>query len=73
MGPGLHLVQYPVRAGKLYNQVAVFRSQEYLDGKQDWETPEELDHTYSDMCEAVRVAIRRCGATTAGRCTTGSR
>ncbi|WAL68453.1 FAD-dependent monooxygenase [Amycolatopsis cynarae] len=57
MGPGLHLVQYPVRAGKLYNQVAVFRSREYLEGKQDWGTPEELDRTYSGMCEAVRTAI----------------
>lgn len=57
MGPGMHLVQYPVRAGKLYNQVAVFRSQEYLEGKADWGTPEELDQTYSTMCEAVRVAI----------------
>ncbi|WP_026452910.1 FAD-dependent monooxygenase [Saccharomonospora iraqiensis] len=57
MGPGLHLVQYPVRAGKLYNQVAVFRSQEYLDGKQDWGTPEELDRTYAGMCEGVRGAI----------------
>lgn len=25
IGPGLHLVQYPVRGGELYNQVAVFR------------------------------------------------
>jgi salicylate hydroxylase len=57
MGPGMHLVQYPVRAGKLYNQVAVFRSQEYLDGKEDWGTPEELDRTYAGMCESVRVAI----------------
>ncbi len=57
MGPGLHLVQYPVRAGEFYNQVAVFRSQEYLEGKKDWGTPEELDRTYSRMCEAVRVAI----------------
>ncbi|KAE8763895.1 FAD-dependent monooxygenase [Georgenia thermotolerans] len=57
MGPGMHLVQYPVRAGKLYNQVAVFRSQEYLEGKEDWGTPEELDRTYSEMCESVRVAI----------------
>ncbi|WP_127131186.1 FAD-dependent monooxygenase [Georgenia sp. SYP-B2076] len=57
MGPGMHLVQYPVRAGKLYNQVAVFRSQEYIDGKEDWGTPEELDRTYSGMCDAVRAAI----------------
>ena len=57
MGPGMHLVQYPVRAGKLLNQVAVFRSQEFLDGKEDWGTPEELDRTYANMCEAVRVAV----------------
>ncbi|MFH5824871.1 FAD-dependent oxidoreductase [Georgenia sp. AZ-5] len=57
MGPGCHLVQYPVRAGKLYNQVAVFRSQEYLEGKEDWGSPEELDRTYAEMCEPVRVAI----------------
>jgi salicylate hydroxylase len=61
MGPGLHLVQYPVRAGKLYNQVAVFRSQEFLDGKEDWGTPEELDRTYAGMCEQVRVAIPALG------------
>jgi salicylate hydroxylase len=61
MGPGLHLVQYPVRAGKLYNQVAVFRSQEYLEGKEDWGTPEELDRTYAGMCEQVRVAIPSLG------------
>lgn len=56
-GPGLHLVQYPVRAGELYNQVAVFKSQEFLDGKQDWGSPQELDAVYSPMCEAVRVAV----------------
>lgn len=61
MGPGLHLVQYPVRAGKLYNQVAVFRSQEFLAGKQDWGTPEELDRTYAAMCEPVRAAIPALG------------
>ena len=26
IGPGLHFVQYPLRAGQIYNQVAVFRS-----------------------------------------------
>lgn len=57
MGPGLHLVQYPVRAGELYNQVAVFRSQEYLDGVEAWGSPEELDRTYAGMCEPVRRAI----------------
>lgn len=57
MGPGLHLVQYPVRAGKLYNQVAVFRSQMYQDGQEDWGNPHELDATYATMSEQVRHAV----------------
>ena len=57
MGPGMHLVQYPLRRGELYNQVAVFRSDEYLQGTEDWGTPEELDRVFSVACEAVRVAI----------------
>ncbi|MGC5615507.1 FAD-dependent monooxygenase [Georgenia sp. Z1491] len=61
LGPGCHLVQYPVRAGELYNQVAVFRSQEYLDGKEDWGTPEELDATYADLAEPVSGAIPSLG------------
>jgi 3-hydroxybenzoate 6-monooxygenase len=57
MGPGMHLVQYPLRRGELYNQVAVFRSDEYRQGRQDWGSPEELDRVFSAACEAVRVAI----------------
>ena len=29
IGPDLHFVQYPLRAGQIYNQVAVFRSPKY--------------------------------------------
>jgi 2-polyprenyl-6-methoxyphenol hydroxylase-like FAD-dependent oxidoreductase len=57
LGPGMHLVQYPLRRGELYNQVAVFRSQEYLQGTQDWGSPEELDRAFSAACEPVRVAL----------------
>jgi 3-hydroxybenzoate 6-monooxygenase len=57
MGPGMHLVQYPLRRGALYNQVAVFRSQEYLQGKEDWGTPAELDRVFAVACAAVRVAV----------------
>jgi 3-hydroxybenzoate 6-monooxygenase len=57
MGPGMHLVQYALRRGELYNQVAVFRSQEYRQGKPDWGTPEELERVFSVACEAVRVAL----------------
>lgn len=57
MGPGCHFVQYPVRGGKLYNQVAVFRSQEYLDGKEDWGTPAELDATYANLAAPVVAGL----------------
>jgi 3-hydroxybenzoate 6-monooxygenase len=57
MGPDLHLVQYPLRGGELYNQVAVFRSQEYEQGREDWGSPEELDRVFSVACEPVRVAL----------------
>jgi 3-hydroxybenzoate 6-monooxygenase len=61
MGPGLHLVQYPLRRGELYNQVAVFRSDQYRQGRRDWGTPEELDRVFSAACEAVRVALPSLG------------
>lgn len=55
--PGAHLVQYPVRAGELYNQVAVFRSASYAAGAEDWGTPEELDAAYAGCCDHVTSAI----------------
>ncbi|MGH3343240.1 MAG: FAD-dependent monooxygenase [Carbonactinosporaceae bacterium] len=57
IGPGLHFVQYPLRGGRLYNQVAVFRSPRYTAGYQDWGTPEELDEVFSVTCEHVRAAV----------------
>jgi salicylate hydroxylase len=57
MGPDMHFVQYALRRGELYNQVAVFRSQQYQQGRDDWGTPEELDRTFSVACEAVQVAL----------------
>lgn len=56
-GPGLHLVQYPVRRGELCNQVAVFHSQAYERGAEDWGTPEELAERFADVCSEVASAI----------------
>lgn len=53
IGPHVHFIQYPLRGGELLNQVAVFESQRYLDGRtagdipEDWGTPEELDRAYN--------------------------
>ncbi len=57
IGPGLHFVQYPLRRGELYNQVAVFRSDEYARGEEDWGTPEELDRRFASCCPQVVAAL----------------
>jgi salicylate hydroxylase len=57
VGPGLHLVQYPIRRGDLYNQVAVFRSPTFASGNPEWGGSQELDAAFAEMCPAVRVAL----------------
>jgi 2-polyprenyl-6-methoxyphenol hydroxylase-like FAD-dependent oxidoreductase len=58
IGPDLHLVQYPLRSGRMYNQVAVFRSQAYLRGAADWGTPAELTAAFADCSEHVRESLK---------------
>ncbi|MBV9440660.1 MAG: FAD-dependent monooxygenase [Candidatus Eremiobacteraeota bacterium] len=58
-GPEMHLVQYPLRRGELYNQVAVFRSRRYRPDSDDWGTPDELEATFGAGAEPVRVALTR--------------
>ena len=61
IGPDLHLVQYPVRRGELYNQVAVFHSLRWEAGEESWGTPEELDERFTIACEPVRHAASLVG------------
>jgi 3-hydroxybenzoate 6-monooxygenase len=61
VGPDMHFVQYPVRRGELYNQVAVFRSRHYRPHAEDWGTPEELDAHYAQTCAYVRDCARLMG------------
>ncbi len=58
IGPGLHLVQYPLRSGQMYNQVAVFRSQAYLRGEADWGNPAELAEAFAGCSEHVRESLK---------------
>jgi salicylate hydroxylase len=58
-GPELHLVQYPVRRGELYNQVAVFPSHRYRPDSEDWGTVAELEEQFAKTCPAVRTALTR--------------
>ena len=60
IGPGKHLVQYPIRRGELYNQVAVFRSSRYSPAAElagTWGTPAELDKCFARSCEPVRAGV----------------
>jgi len=58
IGPGLHFVQYPVRRGELYNQVAVFRSARYLRGEEPWGDPSELTEAFRGVCDHVQDGLR---------------
>jgi len=58
IGPGLHMVQYPIREKKVINQVAVFKSTRYEKGETDWGTPEELDEAFSKCCSTLRHSLK---------------
>ncbi len=59
VGPNMHLVQYPLRHGELYNQVAVFKSNHYRPHSDDWGTVDELEETFSQTCQGVKSGLTK--------------
>lgn len=57
VGPKCHFVQYPLRQGEMFNQVAVFESPKALAGEDDWGTPDELDHAFATTCGQVLAGL----------------
>ncbi|TYB53010.1 FAD-dependent oxidoreductase [Nonomuraea sp. PA05] len=57
VGPRCHFVQYPLRQGEMFNQVAVFESPKALAGEADWGTPDELDAAFEGTCGQVRAGL----------------
>ncbi|MGP3964817.1 FAD-dependent monooxygenase [Nonomuraea sp. 3N208] len=57
IGPRCHFVQYPLRHGEMFNQVAVFESPKALAGEEDWGTPDELDGAFAATCDQVRAGL----------------
>lgn len=57
IGPNSHVVQYPVRRGELYNQVVVFKSQNYKADSDDWGTPDEMDEVFTGCHPLVEIAL----------------
>jgi 3-hydroxybenzoate 6-monooxygenase len=57
VGPGCHFVQYPLRGGDLFNQVAVFESPKAKAGEEDWGTPDELDAAFARATGNVQKGL----------------
>jgi 3-hydroxybenzoate 6-monooxygenase len=57
IGPRCHFVQYPLRRGEIFNQVAVFESAKARAGEAEWGTPDELDAAFVKTCEPVRRGL----------------
>ncbi len=57
IGPRCHFVQYPLRGGEIFNQVAVFESPRARAGEEDWGTPDELDAAFAHTCANIRKGL----------------
>lgn len=57
VGPKCHQVQYPLRAGQMFNLVSVFESPKALRGEDEWGTPDELDGAFAECCAPVQKAL----------------
>ncbi|MGB8384255.1 MAG: FAD-dependent monooxygenase [Dermatophilaceae bacterium] len=58
IGPRCHFVQYPLRQGEMFNQVAVFQSPKALRGEEDWGTPDELEGAFAHTVPQIRDALK---------------
>jgi salicylate hydroxylase len=61
IGPGCHFVQYPLRGGDMFNQVAVFESPRAKAGEEVWGTPDELDAAFARTTENVQKGLPLIG------------
>lgn len=58
-GPKLHLVQYPLRGGELFNLVAVFHSDRYEEGWDTYGDTAELELRFKTACEPVQRLLSK--------------
>lgn len=58
IGPGVHMVQYPVRHKSVINQVAVFESYKYREDSDDWGTLEELETMFANSCPIIKESLK---------------
>jgi 2-polyprenyl-6-methoxyphenol hydroxylase-like FAD-dependent oxidoreductase len=67
-GPEMHLVQYPVRGGKLYNQVAVFKSDRYRSDSDIGALRKNWTVTSRRLAPMCSRPSNRLAAAAVGRC-----
>lgn len=60
VGPQMHLIQYPVRGGKLFNQVAVLAS-DRSDDPEEFGTEADLDRLFADKYQDVAAGVALMG------------
>ena len=56
-GPGFHIVHYPLRAGTLFNIVAVFKTSSYLERGNIVSYRAEIEHTYRDSHTSMKALL----------------
>ena len=56
-GPRNHLVHYKLRRGELFNIVAVFHSQKYVEGWDEFGDPEELRNHFGNASPEVQALL----------------
>jgi 3-hydroxybenzoate 6-monooxygenase len=56
-GPGFHIVHYPLRAGSLFNIVAVFKTSTYLERGDIANYGADLDRTYRDSHPSMKALL----------------
>ena len=56
-GPGFHIVHYPLRAGTLFNIVAVFKTSSYLERGDIASYRAELDRIYRDSHPSMKALL----------------
>jgi salicylate hydroxylase len=61
VGPRCHFVQYPLRGGEMFNQVAVFESAKARAGEEDWGTPDELDAAFAHTTVNIQRGLPLMG------------
>ena len=57
VGPSIHAMQYPVRRGEVFNQLAGILSPRFLAGEAEWGTKAEFAERLSIACPALRSAL----------------